>query len=166
MKIVGEQLESWALDRKVETERDLFGRSAFNRYYYAVFLLTREMLGEFKASWKKTMHANIPDLLRTAVKKEVVKASKRAVSNGVMTQAETSQLIQQHNRSLSELAELLEKAYQVRLIADYEPDVAVQQERNVLSLDSHKLTTARDWPSRAAAYCKAIRKVWTEVGLA
>ena len=58
MKIVGEQLESWALDRKVETERDLFGRSAFNRYYYAVFLLTREMLGEFKASWKKTMHAN------------------------------------------------------------------------------------------------------------
>ena len=46
MKIVGEKLERWALEQKAVDEKDLFGRSAFNRYYYAVFLLTREMLGK------------------------------------------------------------------------------------------------------------------------
>ena len=166
MKIVGEQLESWALERRAHDEKDFFGRSAFNRYYYAVFLLTREMLGEFKTSWKGTMHASIPNLLRTSVKKEVVQTLEKAVRSGFMTKGESSQIIQQHNRSLAELADLIEMAYQVRIIADYEPEIAIQQERNVLSLDSHKLTSAKTWPDRASAYCKAIRKVWKEVGLA
>ncbi|MCG7946749.1 MAG: hypothetical protein N0C84_10455 [Candidatus Thiodiazotropha taylori] len=166
MKIVGEKLESWALEQKAVDDKDLFGRSAFNRYYYAIFLLTREMLGEFKKSWKGTMHASIPDLLRTSVKKEVNKTLKSAIRNGLISQGESSQIIHQHNISLNALANLLEEAYQVRKIADYEPEITIQQKRNVLSLDRHKLTSAKTWPDRAASYCKVIRKVWKEVGLA
>lgn len=44
MKVVGEQLHDWALQKKAQPERDVFGRSAFNRFYYAAFLITREML--------------------------------------------------------------------------------------------------------------------------
>lgn len=166
MKIVGEKLEHWALEQKAVDEKDLFGRSAFNRYYYAVFLLTREMLGEFQTSWKGTMHASIPDLLRTSVKKEVKKTLESAIRSGLISQGESSQIMNQHNVSLNALATLLEEAYQVRKIADYEPEIAIQQKRNVLSLDRHKLTSAKAWPDRAASYCKAIRKVWKEVGLA
>ncbi|MTI99752.1 MAG: hypothetical protein FH752_14145 [Marinobacter adhaerens] len=166
MKIVGEKLESWALGQKDEAEKDLFGRSAFNRYYYAVFLSTRVMLGEFKASWRGTMHASIPDLLRTSVRKEVAKTSKAAARKGLISEAESSQIIQQHNVSVRALAGLLEDAYQVRIIADYEPEIVVHQERDVLSLDSHKLTSAKTWPDRAESYCKSIRKVWKELGLA
>lgn len=166
MKIVGEKLESWALEQQATDERDLFGRSAFNRYYYAIFLLTREMLGEFKPNWKGTMHAGIPDLLRTSVKKEVKNTLQSAVRSGLISQAQSSVLIDKHNISLNALATLLEEAYQVRIIADYEPEIPIQQKHHVLSLDSHKLTSAKNWPDRAAAYCKAIRKIWKETGLA
>lgn len=166
MKIVGEKLENWALEQKASDEKDLFGRSAFNRYYYSVFLLTREMLSEFKTSWKGTMHAGIPNLLRTSVKKEVEKALNLATRSGFISQGESSQIKNRHNVSLNALANLLEEAYQVRLIADYEPEIAIQQKRNVISLDRHKLTSAKAWPDRAASYCKSIRKVWKEVGLA
>lgn len=63
MKVVGDKLENFALGEKNILSKDLFGRSAFNRYYYAAFLVTREMLGELQNSWKATPHRQIPILL-------------------------------------------------------------------------------------------------------
>ena len=163
MKIVGERLESWALDLNESHEKDLFGRSAFNRYYYSVFLLTREMLGDFDARWKGTQHACIPKLLRGKVKEKVKNRLRR---DRRMSKSKKSQILDQHGISLRDLASLLEEAYQVRIIADYEPEISIQQDKNVIWLYNCKLTTAKGWPNRASAYCKAIRKVWEDVGLA
>ena len=166
MKIVGQELERWALTQKNEGDKDLFARSAFNRYYYALFLVTRQMIGDFEAGWRGTVHAQIPNLLRTAVKKKVERSLKKAVRNDLMSLGESSRIRDEHNTSISTLATLLEEAYQVRIVADYEPEIVVEQTGSVISLDSHKLTSAKAWPDRASACCKSIRKVWKEAGLA
>jgi len=166
MRIVGEQLQVWAEDKKVEHEKDIFARSAFNRFYYASFLITRDMLGELKPEWKKTAHKNIPDLLRTSVKKAVDKELKKLFRKGVVSPGEMSALKTSLNGATSELSNLLTEAYDLRVIADYEPEVPVLTKNKVLLLRKYKLNSAREWPGKTGAFCKTIRKVWRDVGLA
>ncbi len=166
MKVVGQELERWALGQTNADDKDLFARSAFNRYYYAVFLITREMIGEFEAGWRRTNHAGMPDLLRGAVKRKVETALKDAVRGGLMSQGDSLKIKAKNAVAINALAVLLQEAYHVRVVADYEPEIVVQQKHNVISLDTHKLASAKTWPDRAASYCKCIRKVWEEVGLA
>ena len=166
MKIVGDQLATWALAQTEDHKKDLFGRSAFNRYYYAAFLSTRQMLGEFETAWKKTPHGKIPDLLKRTLKRKAERALKSAIDKDILTRGEGMQVIKQHNKSVSDLAGLLEQAYQVRISADYEPELRIQQTNKVISLGNHKLTSAERWPDRAASCCKAIRRAWKVAGLA
>ena len=44
MIVVAERLSEIALAEPVEEYADSYGRSAFNRYYYATYLITRDML--------------------------------------------------------------------------------------------------------------------------
>ena len=165
MKIVGEKLENWALAENSADEKDLFGRSAFNRYYYSAFLLTRKMLGEFKSQWMKEKHANIPNLLRTTVTNEVKKALKAAEKDNILQRGEASRILQAQKSSANRLANLLEDAYKIRIIADYEPEIAIRQNKKIITLDRYKLTSAKSWPDQAGALCGAIRKAWKESGL-
>lgn len=165
MQIVGEQLETWALDRKEPLERDLFGRSAFNRYYYSVFLMTRQMVGEFRASWKGTAHKELPNLLLTSVKKKLDSSLKISVSKGILKEGEKSRILTKHNRSINELAGLLREAYSTRLIADYEPEILIIDKGKELVLDNCKLASARNWPRKAGLHCNAIRSAWQEAGI-
>lgn len=162
MKIVGDQLATWALAQTEGDKKDLFGRSAFNRYYYAAFLSTRQMLGEFEPKWQRTVHRNIPDLLKNTLKKKL----ESAIDERILPRGEGEQVITEHNKSVRALADLLEQAYQVRISADYEPEVRIQQTNKVISLGNHKLTSAKEWPGRANSYCKAIRRAWKVAGLA
>lgn len=159
MKIVGDQLAAWALAQTEDDNKDLFGRSAFNRYYYAAFLSTRQMLGEFEPKWQTTAHRNIPDLLKGELKRELKSAIDLSRPEGI-------KVINKHNSSVNALASLLEQAYKVRISADYEPELRIQQTNKVISLGNHKLTSAERWPGRAASYCKAIRDAWKVAGLA
>lgn len=159
MKIVGDQLATWALAQAEDDKKDLFGRSAFNRYYYAAFLSTRQMLGEFEPKWERTAHRNIPDLLKGALKRELKSAIDLSRPEGI-------KVIDKHNSSVNALADLLEQAYKVRISADYEPEVRIQQKDEVISLSGHTLTSAEEWPDRADSYCKAIRDAWKVAGLA
>ena len=52
MQYVGSELERLALSDADPNNADLLGRSAFNRYYYAAFLITRETLGYMQPNWK------------------------------------------------------------------------------------------------------------------
>ena len=159
MKIVGDQLATWALAQAEDDNKDLFGRSAFNRYYYAAFLSTRKMLGEFEPKWQRTAHRNIPDLLKGQLKRELTSAID-------LSRPEGMRVINKHNSSINALASLLEQAYKVRISADYEPEVRIQQTNKVISLGNHKLTSAEKWPDRADSYCKTIRAAWREASLA
>ena len=167
MKEVGQQLEVWAIDQSEIRMVDLFGRSAFNRYYYAAFLVTRDMLGELHSNWKGTQHNNIPELLEGALKKPVLTQLNKNVRKEIITQGDRSRLQQELNKATTGLANLLKEAYHIRVIADYEPEIPVEITKNkVISLSGVKLSTANRWAGQAQSHCKTIRRIWQEVGLA
>ena len=166
MKVVGEKLEEWALNENNNRVQDLFGRSAFNRFYYASFLITRETLGQLKPNWKYTQHSEIPNLLVKALRTPVKQALKMAVRKGTLSPSQESILLTKLNTASTELASLLREAYEIRVVADYKPEIAKVIDKNVISLEGCKLKTATGWASRASAYCKVIRQVWGDCGLA
>lgn len=165
MKLVGQKLESFAASESDEFIKDLFGRSAFNRYYYAAFLITREMLGDINPKWKKTPHKEIPELLQSAVRKPVINRLKQDARRNLITNGQLRTLQSKLTNATVELANLLVQAYDVRLVADYEPENHISIERKIIVLSSCKLTSATNWADRASAYCKDIRKVWKDSGL-
>ncbi len=165
MKKVAEHLHNYAIDSKDELEIDVFGRSAFNRYYYACFLATRAMLGDFKPSWKGTMHKSIPELLMTGVTNEPIKAFKLAQRNGLITISQCSKNISELRESTNDLAQVLLAAYDVRVLADYEPEETVYKREKIISIRQHKLSAASCWLDRVNGDIKRIRKLWSEAGL-
>lgn len=165
MKIVGEQLQDWAQEQKEDIKKDLFGRSAFNRYYYAAFLITRKMLEEIDPKWKKTPHKDIPRLLQNAVRKPVIIGLKQNARKGLIKIGESSALQMKLTTATGGLATLLTEAYSVRLIADYQPEDSIIIRNRVIMLSACTLTSASKWADRANAYCKDIRKVWGDSGL-
>jgi hypothetical protein len=165
LKLVGDQLSTWALIQKDDATQDVFGRSAFNRYYYAAFLVTRAMLSEFDTTWKKQNHSSIPVLLTTGLKKRVKTSLIKNVKAGLMTEGEKGRLLTSLSSSTSELSNLLLSAYSLRCVADYEPEELIALDGQVIRLQSEKLTSAQNWPDKANSYCKTIRRVWKEAGL-
>jgi len=166
MKIVGEKLEDWALKEPDIAVKDKFGRSAFNRFYYATFLATRAMLGALDKKWLEPSHGEIPNLLEGKVKKSATQVLKSSLKNSLITHKEHSALLSGLNHATSDLANLMREAYDIRRIADYEPEMKIKQNQKVISLHTCKLTTACTWPDRANRYCSIIQKVWKETGLA
>jgi hypothetical protein len=166
MKFVGEKLEQLAIHDTEMKHANLLGRSAFNRFYYASFLVTRSTLAKLDPKWKMTPHAEIPTRLRETIKKKVANALKIQERKGVITASEKGRILSRLQSSTEELAEMLELAYDARIIADYIPEELIVKSGKVITLRDHKLTTAKTWPDRAHSYCKTILKVYEEVGLA
>lgn len=166
MQYVGSELERLALSNVDSNNADLLGRSAFNRYYYAAFLITRETLGYMQPNWKGTPHVNIPELLTTGLKNPAKRALTQQRRNGVITLGIESRLLTELSTTASELAQLLTQAYDARILADYEPEIKTIKDKNVICLKSHKLTTARQWPEKADRYCARLKRIWKEIGLA
>ncbi len=84
MQIVGDELQRLALAERDPINFDLLGRSAFNRYYYATFLTTRKTLAMMQSNWKGTPHAEIPNLLKTNLKKKESYSIKAQVKQGLI----------------------------------------------------------------------------------
>lgn len=166
MRYVGSELERLALLNTDPDDTDLLGRSAFNRYYYAAFLITRETLGFMRSSWKGTAHAEIPNLLEKGLRKPAKAALKQQVRLGLLDKGDESRLLSDLNAIGNELAQLLKLAYDARILADYEPEIRTTQDGDVIYLKSHKLPTARNWPDQAEKYCAKLKRIWKEIGLA
>ena len=83
----------------------------------------------------------------------------------IITDGEKSILTTRLNRATTELSNLLGAAYDIRVIADYEPEIPIEEYGAKLVLRQHKLTTASGWAGRASAHCKDIRSVWRDSGL-
>ena len=164
MKQVGDHLSVWALSQSDDAVKDVFGRSAFNRYYYSAFLVTREMLAGFDSKWKKAKHSSIPDLLTGSIKKQIKKKLISNVEKGLMTESEKWKLLASLSSSTAELSNLLRNAYSLRCVADYEPEELITCEDEVIKLQNENLTSAKMWPGKANSCCKVIRRVWKEAG--
>jgi len=163
LESVGKKLKLWA--ESSNERQDLFGRSAYNRFYYASYLLTREALSRLDSKWGNAKHKNIPGLLTTAVRKPVKTALKRQFKKGLITHSQHSTSLSTLNQSTLELSELLLQAYDLRCIADYEPGIPIIADSHALTLKEYKLNTAEKWPRKTSAFCKSIQKVWEEAGL-
>jgi hypothetical protein len=58
-------------------DADAFGRSAFNRYYYATYLSVRELLASLDSSWETQRHSAIPDPDEDRIGRGVVKLKRK-----------------------------------------------------------------------------------------
>ncbi len=153
MHIVGNELERLALNNGDPKNSDLLGRSAFNRYYYAAFLITRETISTMQSNWRKTPHAEIPTLLEDGLKKPAKHAIAKQIKNSLLDRGDEHRLMADIAATGSELAQLLRGAYDARLLADYQPEIKTIRDGNVITLNSYKLSTAREWPARTNMLC-------------
>lgn len=164
MRHVAQHLESYAQSATEDEIINIFGRSAFNRYYYACFLATREMLGEFDPGWRNTPHKEIPNLLETTVQKRGVAALER-IKKLNKRSPQYSSYRTELTHATNELAELLRLAYDARIISDYEPEERIIKNGSTISLRHNKLNSANNWVDRTYSHIKIIRKIWREAGL-
>ena len=138
---------------------DLFGRSSFNRYYYAAYLKVRSTLGNLNKEWASAHHASIPTLLTGQVLMTIKRHRKRAAR---LDDSDAVQICLSAESSAHELAKLMKEAYAVRVTADYYPDVAVvADDRGRFRLNSVPVTVAHDWPIRASEHGQRIERAWS-----
>jgi hypothetical protein len=122
MIVVAERLSAIALAEPVEDHADLYGRSAFNRYYYASYLITRDMLRQLDRSWTRTGHSNIPSLLTETVIKKAREELRRQQKLGGLGSGESASMRHDAHTAATKLPDLLKHASEVRRIADYETE--------------------------------------------
>ena len=160
MREVAISLEDRANELRNDAGRaDLYGRSAFNRYYYASFYVARDMLAEFDPSWRSTTYASIPELLNGKVRSRIKKFQAQARKLG---DSESIAICSRAISDVNELSQLLREGYAVRSTADYDPSVSITFSKNSgqFSLASVPVSTARKWVDRANQLSSVVRRAW------
>lgn len=163
MQKVGEKLAQWAVEEVNPLDTDAFGRSAFNRFYYASFLITREMLGKFNSEWMNSPHSQIPSLLNGKVKKRIMDVGRVQLKYQTIDKGKLSSV----QSSLHALSELLQDAYKVRCDADYCPEKKITrtQIKGELLLEQKTLSSARKWVKQTEMHTKNIQRIGRDLGI-
>lgn len=144
---------------------DAFGRSAFNRYYYATFLTIRELIGLLDSSWESTPHSSIPRILEEAFLGKLKKEIKKKAKQGLISKQQESKMITQASGAITAIADLLRSAYSVRVASDYDPKIKVIFSVNGFSIVDHTDSEARNWKSRAERSKGVLISISRELGL-
>lgn len=155
MQEVALYLQEQAIRISTEPSADVYGRSAFNRYYYAAFLTIRECLLRIEPKWQEKLnHKDIPGMLRGTVKKEVEKKARMALKIGDTKEYSDCSAV----KSLTlELAGTIEKAYAIRVVADYDPEIRVKFTEQRFSLSGINITDAHQWFEKSNQWSNRIR---------
>lgn len=144
------QVEALRLVPTSATDADSYARSAFNRYYYATFLCVRQTLVHIDKKYDAPNHKGIPDLLKGPIQKRIKSIQKKADRLGDTSLVNDCRKANSQNL---EFAEILEKAYAIRVVADYTPETAVDFRSNRFTLSGVAVTEAHDWVAKA--------KIWS-----
>ena len=161
LELVGQHLEAQALRLESKDEIDSFGRSAFNRYYYAAFWIVRSALAEIDPKWSSIAHKSIPDVLRRSVRKKLEQELKKAERTGFPG----GKLRNQIQTSTETLAELMEHAYKKRVEADYSVSARVERTNEALYMGKEKCSSASHWPRRANTSAGSLLNVSKQLGI-
>lgn len=161
MLVVAEHLRDTSSQIKDTTERDLFARSAFNRYYYATFLTIRTTLSEIDPKWDEPRHKEVPVLLRETV----VKKFQRRAKGRLLSPSEAAKEMYKGCTAAKALAKMIEIGNETRKTADYEPKVLVLFENSTFSLNGVKSSTARKWCIDAKTRCRVLYDAARKLGL-
>jgi hypothetical protein len=165
MKAVGDHLAEVAKNESAFTTADLFGRSAFNRYYYATFLGVRETLQKIDSRWATPTHKDVPEVLRGEVLNRAKTQIKTLKQTGYLTDGQAAALKSKASVATAELACLMTRARATRRLSDYEPETKITKSGDVIKMGECSLTEARSWSDRADAFSKTILKVYADIGL-
>lgn len=161
---VGEHLSATA-KANAGAIADAYGRSAFNRYYYAAYLEVRELLGQLNADWANQSHANIPKLLEDAVLRKMKTEARKQRQVGAISDSDVERLSRQASSAASAIANTLRTAYSVRVTSDYKPEHVVSFVRGTFSLLTHTDGEARSWLGSIAHQKGILMGVARELGL-
>lgn len=160
MHEVGHHLQVTAISSP-SGKKDLFARSAYNRYYYSVFLLVREMLSSFDSKWSKIPHKDAPEILKGDIFKKFKREQSKALNTG---DAALRNQLDTGRRALSELASILIKANATRVVADYQPSEKVDFTKATrFSLKNIEITEAHNWTGRVETLIEIINKSWLQI---
>lgn len=141
-------------------EADAYARSAFNRYYYSTFLELREMFIVLDEKWAKTPHGTYPGHLKGAMLR---KLKKRASTLRDVRDFDNAKIFESACHGIPELAKIMEKGYDLRVIADYQPEVEINfSNKTDFTLNDIAISEAKSWPDRARKLSKIIISAWRD----
>jgi hypothetical protein len=129
-------------------DADAFGRSAFNRYYYACFLSVRDLLAKMDDAWVRQGHSNIPDLLEGKLLNRIRVEAKKQHKVRMLNDRRMNSIIREAGTAAGDIAEVLRLAYQVRVVADYDPGQSVIINKGTLWLANHSDAQAKGWMTK------------------
>lgn len=161
MLAVADHLEAHCWNTKDEQERDQFARSAFNRYYYAVYLTIRDALTQIDPAWDEPSHSQVPRLLRETVVKRINSRRKKVAMQGQQAQ----KLAGQGCTAAKALAQLVDECYTIRVVADYDPNQLVMFGNSVITLAGVKASSARQWCKDAKTRSTVLVNAAKKLGL-
>jgi len=162
MEEVAIYLQREANQRTDSRQRDQFGRSAFNRLYYATFIPISHTLARLRPEWAGLPHKDVPEVIRGSIIKALKEGKTRANRLG------DYDTVTSCSRAISlcyELADMMESGYAIRVTADYHSEVAVDFAAGAdFRLATVPVSVARQWPGRATAYAETISNIWRQIG--
>ncbi len=161
MQIVADHLVEKAWSVSKSSERNLFARSAFNRYYYATFLTVRSTLAEIDPRWDEPTHASVPKILRETV----VERFNRRVKKRHVNRNEAEKIKAKGCTAAKAIADLLETGNATRKIADYEPDQLIKFQNEAAYLNGVTSGAARQWCIDAQTRCRVLLDAAKQLGL-
>lgn len=164
MESVARHLQVQALrNHKDGGDDDIFARSAYNRYYYATFLIVRSSLSSINHSWSSIAHKSYPDVLGLTIPKQLAKGRQKALSLNDMKLVTDCQSAIAAAKSL---AAIMKSGSAVRVLADYEPEVKIDfQDEERFALGGVSITEAHQWPTRAKNLSAAIVATWKQINV-
>jgi hypothetical protein len=159
MRRVAEHLADQAMLASDKGERDVFGRSAYNRYYYSTFLLVRESLRRMQVLKEQDdiAHASIPQMFDGSIRGRLNKSRSHAEK---IQDRESVKIFSDALSAARNLAFLMNEARGIRTAADYHPEVGVIFSQQGFQLMSMEIDKARNWPNKAKAFLGPIERAW------
>ena len=163
MERVANKLVILAVQSKSNEDINLFGRSAFNRYYYATYLEVRKFLGSLEENYLTLPHNDIPKVLKGNVSRIIKREEKKQREKGLQVKASVSLGLE----SIKKLAEILQEAYKIRVESDYKPEKTVVKKNSSPEVWLGEVSTgkAKNWRSDAVRFCRHISKAYEVLGL-
>lgn len=144
---------------------DAFGRTAYNRYYYACYLDMRRFIGELNSQWAGVNHAEVPNHLTGAVLKKINRELINCEKNGLMSSGQVFSKKSIISTALHTMASIMAEAYTIRCTVDYEPDIMIVYKNEKILIENTTVATAKDWLSKINIEKFKVIKVMKEVGL-
>ena len=163
MQNVAVHLRDYARKLSDPQQMDVFGRSAFNRFYYACYWEVRTTFPHIHKNWAKIGHKALPPYLTSSAKQDILKQLDRLHKAKVVGDSEYAKLKGRIEHSLAEISRLLIQGYSIRCVADYNPEIKTEYVGDSLILNGQKISSIEHLYSEIRKYVGILRDCLDEI---